>query len=85
MPVKVLVYEDNAALRNSIQTLMQWSDEFEMVAAMPDAEGILDDVSAFSPDVILMDIDMPPSNGVETLKVLHQKYENLAVIIFKVI
>ena len=84
MPVKVLLYEDNEALRNSIKTLMQWNDEFELLAAMPDAEAILDDVKMFNPDMILMDIDMPPSNGVEALKVLRKKYPELPVIMLTV-
>jgi len=84
MPVKVLLYEDNEPLRNSIKTLMQWNSEFELVAAMPDATGILEDIKTFHPDVILMDIDMPPSNGVESLKALRKKYEALPVIMLTV-
>jgi DNA-binding NarL/FixJ family response regulator len=84
MPVKVLLYEDNEPLRNSIKTLMQWSNEFELVAAMPDATGILEDIKMFHPDVILMDIDMPPSNGVESLKALRKKNETLPVIMLTV-
>lgn len=84
MPVKVLLYEDNEPLRNSIKTLMQWSNEFELVAAMPDATGILEDIKTLHPDVILMDIDMPPSDGVESLKVLRKQYEALPVIMLTV-
>jgi DNA-binding NarL/FixJ family response regulator len=84
MPVKVLLYEDNEPLRNSIKTLMQWNSEFELVAAMPDATGILEDIKTFHPDVILMDIDMPPSDGVESLKVLRKQYEALPVIMLTV-
>lgn len=84
MPVKIVVYEDNEALRNSIKTLMLWNDEFELLAAMPDAQDILEDVKTFQPDVILMDIDMPPSNGVESLKVLRKIYESLPVIMLTV-
>jgi len=63
---------------------MQWNSEFELVAAMPDATGILEDIKTFHPDVILMDIDMPPSNGVESLKALRKKYEALPVIMLTV-
>lgn len=63
---------------------MQWNSEFELVAAMPDATGILEDIKTFHPDVILMDIDMPPSNGVESLKVLRKQYEALPVIMLTV-
>lgn len=84
MPVKVLLYEDNEPLRTSIQTMMQWNDEFELAAAMPDATGIMEDVKTFRPDVILMDIDMPPSNGIDALKTLRKQYEELPVIMLTV-
>lgn len=84
MAVKVLLYEDNGPLRTSIHTLMQWNTEFELLAAMPDAEGILDDVKLLKPDVIIMDIDMPPSNGVESLKILRKQYTELPVIMLTV-
>jgi DNA-binding NarL/FixJ family response regulator len=84
MPVKVLLYEDNEALRNSIQTLMAWSNEFELVGAMPHAEGLLEDITAFNPDVLLMDIDMPPSNGVKAVELLRKQYPDLPVIMLTV-
>lgn len=84
MPVKVLLYEDNEALRNSIKTLMQWDPAFELVAAMPDAVTVLADVETFKPDVVLMDIDMPPSNGVQTLQLLREKNQTLPVIMLTV-
>lgn len=84
MPYKVLLYEDNEPLRNSIKTLMQWNDELELVAALPDAEAILSDIGTLHPDVILMDIDMPPSNGVKALKMLRVSYPDLPVIMLTV-
>jgi len=82
--VKVLLYEDNEPLRHSIKTLMQWNDEFELIAAMPDALSLLTDIETFHPDEILMDIDMPPSNGVEAVQKLREKHAELPVIMLTV-
>lgn len=84
MPVKVLLYEDNEPLRTSIRTLMLWNDEFDLVAALPDAESLLTDIDTLKPDVVLMDIDMPPSNGVKSLQLLRKKYPDLPVIMLTV-
>lgn len=84
MPVKVLLYEDNEPLRQSIKTLMQWNPEFELVAAMPNAVSLLTDIETFAPDVILMDIDMPPSNGVEAVQRLRETNATLPVIMLTV-
>jgi len=84
MPVKVLIYEDNADLLKSIQTLFQWTDELEVVGGMPNALTVSTDIELFKPDVILMDIDMPPGNGVEAVKTLRVKFPDLPVIMLTV-
>ena len=84
MPTKVILYEDNLYLRNSIKILMQWNNDFELVAAMPDAQTILVDLNTFNPDVILMDIDMPPSNGIKAVEILRQQFPDLPVIMLTV-
>ena len=84
MPIKVLIYEDNESLRKSVQTLLLWNDEFDVIAAMPDALTVKDDIAILKPDVILMDIDMPGCNGVEAVKQLRSINGLLPVIMFTV-
>jgi DNA-binding NarL/FixJ family response regulator len=84
MAIKVLIYEDNNNLRNSIQTLLQWDTAFDVIAAMPDAICVQVDVEALQPDVILMDIDMPLSNGVDAVKSIRKKSVDIPVVMFTV-
>ena len=84
MPIKVLIYEDNESLRKSVQTLLLWNDKFTVIAAMPDALTVKDDIGILKPDVILMDIDMPGCNGVEAVKQLRSVNDTLPVIMFTV-
>ena len=84
MSIKVLLYEDNGNLRQSISTMLQWNHEYDLVADMPDATHVLADIKALKPEVVLMDIDMPNSNGVEAVKQIREVDENLPVIMFTV-
>ncbi|MGF2414812.1 response regulator [Ferruginibacter sp.] len=84
MAIKVLLYEDNESLRKSIQTLLQWNSEFDVLAAMPDATSVKDDIVALQPDVILMDIDMPGGNGVEAVATIRSAGNQVPVIMFTV-
>ncbi len=84
MAVKVLIYDDNEHLRNSIKTLLQWNDGFGEAMVMPDATAVVNDVINWKPDVIIMDIDMPPSNGVKAVKDLRDKQIQTPVIMLTV-
>jgi DNA-binding NarL/FixJ family response regulator len=84
MAIRVLIYEDNENLRKSIQTLLLFNNEFDVIAAMPDAVTVRDDIAILKPDVVLMDIDMPHSNGVDAVKQIRTSNTELPVIMFTV-
>jgi DNA-binding NarL/FixJ family response regulator len=84
MAIKVLIYEDNENLRKSIETLLLWDTSFDVVAALPDAAFVKEDVIALCPDVILMDIDMPNSNGVDAVTQIRKTDIELPIVMFTV-
>ncbi len=84
MAIKVLIYEDNESLRKSVQTLLLWNKEFDIVAAMPDANSVTADITVLKPDVILMDINMPGCNGVEAVTKLRGAGSGIPVVMFTV-
>jgi DNA-binding NarL/FixJ family response regulator len=84
MAIKVLLYEDNESLRKSIQTLLLWNSEFDVVAAMPDACSVIADIAVLKPDVILMDIDMPGGNGVQAVTKIRSTGNPVMIIMFTV-
>lgn len=84
MKIKILLYEDNDNLRQSLSSLLQWQSDAELMAAMPNADSVLSDIEQFKPDVILMDIDMPRVNGIEALRLIRTRYKELPVIMLTV-
>lgn len=84
MPIKVLIYDDNQNLRNSMQTMLQWNDAFTVVAALANPSHVNQDIQMHQPDVVLMDIDMPQTNGVDAVKLVRQNNEQLPIIMVTV-
>lgn len=65
MPIRIVLYEDNAALRDSLRILLGGLAQFDLVGDFGNCLNIEDEVRRLDPDVILMDIDMPGRSGIE--------------------
>ncbi len=70
--IEVAIYDDNNARLQSLQMLINWSEGLHCCAAYPNADTILTDVKTNQPDLILMDINMPGTNGIEAVRQLRQ-------------
>ncbi|MGI8634828.1 MAG: response regulator [Segetibacter sp.] len=66
--IKLLVYEDNPQLREGLTMLINGSDGFEVLASFKNCNNVLAEIKMYNPNVILMDIDMPGTNGIAGLK-----------------
>jgi len=84
MKIKILIYDDNEALRNSIEAMLSDEPEFEIVATMPNAETVETDIQQLTPAVVLMDIDMPEVNGVEAVRRIRKINAELPIIMLTV-
>lgn len=79
--IKVAIYEDNDLLRETLATVIRSTEEFELAGEFGHCLDVLKNTEVYSPDVVLMDIDMPGKTGLEGLKELKAKYPKVEVII----
>lgn len=69
---KVLLYEDNRDLAESIAFYLGLNDQYQLVAHFENPTDVLLDIKLHQPDILLMDIDMPKMNGIEATKVIRK-------------
>jgi DNA-binding NarL/FixJ family response regulator len=84
MPIKVIIYEDNEDLRDSLSQTIEAAQGLELQNAFPNCEHVKEHMEVYKPDVVLMDIDMPVVNGLEGVKIISQNFPSLPVIMLTI-
>jgi len=82
--IRLLIYEDNPQLREGLTMLINGSDGFEVLAGFRNCDHIVDEVNAWKPDIILMDIDMPGCNGLDGLKKVREVNDEVKILMLTV-
>jgi len=83
-PVRLLIFEDNDDLRDSLSILFKGTPGIVFTGAYADAVQSINDVTATEPDVILMDIDLPKMNGIEAVWKIKQKFPQVQILMLTV-
>jgi DNA-binding NarL/FixJ family response regulator len=65
--VKVLVVDDHPVVRQGLRTFLDLQDDLTVVGEAADGQSCVDAAMALKPDVVLLDLKMPGSGGVEAL------------------
>jgi DNA-binding NarL/FixJ family response regulator len=79
--IRVSIYEDNLQLGETLSWIINATPDLSLTAVHPNAIKVLEEVKAESPDVILMDIEMPEVTGIEAVKNLSAHLTNLPKIL----
>jgi DNA-binding NarL/FixJ family response regulator len=82
--MKVILADDHPIFRSGLQFLLQSSFEQVEIQAYENGSEVIDNIPQFNPDIVLLDIDMPVKNGLETCSAIQQKFPELAVIILSI-
>ena len=80
MLIKVFIYDDNSARRDSLKALLELSPELHFVGDASDCSNVETDIATTMPDVVLMDINMPNVNGLEGLVKIRQHFPHIKVL-----
>lgn len=81
---KIVIIDDHQLFREGVKRILDFESTFDVIAEGDDGVDALRLYEEYSPDVILMDINMPQMNGIEATEQLIAKYPETKVIMLSI-
>ncbi len=70
--IRVMLVDDQNLVRQGVRSLLELTEDIEVVAEATDGQEAVDMAPEVQPDVMLLDIRMPNKNGLDVLKELNE-------------
>jgi NarL family two-component system response regulator LiaR len=81
-PIRVLIVDDHVILRQGICLMLNEEDDFEVVGEAGNGKAALKLALELQPDIILLDIFLGTSNGLDVAKQLLRSCPNTRIVLF---
>jgi CheY-like chemotaxis protein len=81
MSKRILVADDSDAVRKVVHTYLAERD-FDVCGEATDGEDAIERARTLKPDLILLDVAMPRTNGIEVASVLKDMMPNVRIVLF---
>ncbi|MGJ7458744.1 two-component system response regulator NarL [Halomonas sp. MA07-2] len=83
-PASILIIDDHPLLRRGVSQLLELEDDMVLIGEAGEPETGIRLALALDPDMVLLDLNMPGMNGIETLKQLRERGFAGRVVMFTV-
>ena len=80
MNLRIAIFDDNKNIRESITLLLKTVPGFQVVGSFSHVLDCVDDVRECTPDIVLMDIEMPGMTGIEAVKSIKKEFPHIQVL-----
>ncbi len=78
--IRAILFDDNKLLRTSMKEIINSSNVVELIECFEDCSNLITHIESYSPDVVIMDIEMPEINGIDAVKLIRSRYATLPIL-----
>lgn len=82
--IKIIIADDHWMVRDGIKQLLELDGQYQVVAQVENGRECLETLEQVESEVLLLDINMPNGSGLEILKEIKAKNENLKIIMLTI-
>jgi DNA-binding NarL/FixJ family response regulator len=79
--MKILLCDDQAVIRDGLEMLLTLEKDFQVIGTAQDGAEAVELAAQKQPDLILMDLKMPGTNGIEATRQIHAKFPNMKILV----
>lgn len=80
MPIRLLIVDDHAVVRQGLQMFLKLDPELEILGEAVNGQQAIELVAQLKPDIVLMDLLMPVMGGVEAIGIIRRDFPDVEVI-----
>lgn len=80
-PIRLIIADDEMLIRTGLKIMLEASGNVEVLALAENGRAAFEACTIHRPDVVLMDIRMPESNGIEGTKLIREAFPEVKVLI----
>jgi DNA-binding NarL/FixJ family response regulator len=78
--IRIMLADDHPLFIEGLSMMLRREPDFELCGIANNGREVLDMLPTTKPDLILLDINMPKMNGLETIKYIRQSYPNVKIV-----
>ncbi len=82
MSHKILLVEDSPIVRSVIRSAIEQNTQWQVCGEAENGKDAVDKVKELSPDIVILDLQMPVMNGLEAARVIAQIAPNVRLLMF---
>jgi len=83
-PIRALIVDDHALFRRGLEMVLAAEDDIELVGEASDGAEAVEKAAESLPDVVLMDIRMPKSSGIEACRAMKEAAPSSKIVILTI-
>lgn len=78
--IKVIIADDHALVREGLRRLLELDPNIEVLTEVGDGQGAINMVRKLRPDIVLMDVNMPGTDGIIATRVIKREMPSVRVV-----